>query len=74
MVITTVQQVKLLGVIIDSKLKLDDHVKSLCLKANRNAAKCHKFMFSRILCCLFLSFVWYSALSSCIVICCKPIM
>ena len=38
MVITTVQQVKLLGVIIDSKLKFDDHVKSLCLKANRNVS------------------------------------
>ena len=38
MVITTVQQVKLLGVVIDSKLKFDDHVKSLCLKANRNVS------------------------------------
>ena len=38
MVITTVQQVKLLGVIIDSKLKFDDHVKSICLKANRNVS------------------------------------
>ena len=37
-VITTVQQVKLLGVVIDSKLKFDDHVKSLCLKANRNVS------------------------------------
>ena len=36
MVITTVDKVKLLGVIIDSKLKFDEHVKSLCLKANRN--------------------------------------
>ena len=36
MVITTVRQVKLLGVIIDSKLEFDDHVKFLCLKANRN--------------------------------------
>ena len=36
MVITTVQQFKLLGVIIDSKLKFD--VKSLCLKANRNVS------------------------------------
>ena len=36
MVITTVDKVKLLGVIIDSKLKFDGHVKSLCLKANRN--------------------------------------
>ena len=39
MVITTVQQVKLLGVIIDSKLKFDDHVKSLCLKSLSRAAK-----------------------------------
>ena len=38
MVITTVQQVKLLGVINESKLKFDDHVKSLCLKANRNVS------------------------------------
>ena len=36
MVITTVDKVKLLGVIIDSKLKFDEHVKSLCIKANRN--------------------------------------
>ena len=36
MVITAVQQIKLLGVVIDSKLKFDGHVKSLCLKANRN--------------------------------------
>ena len=36
MVIRTVDKVKLLGVIIDSKLKFDEHVKSLCLKANRN--------------------------------------
>ena len=35
---------------------------------------CHTVMFSRVLCCLFLSFVWYNTLSSCIVICCKPIM
>ena len=38
MVITTVQQVKLLGAIIDSKLKFDDHVKFPCLKANRNVS------------------------------------
>ena len=38
MVITTVEQVKLLGVIIDSKLKFDDHVKSLCNKTNRNVS------------------------------------
>ena len=36
MIITTVDKVKLLGIIIDSKLKFDGHVKSLCLKANRN--------------------------------------
>ena len=36
MVITTVDKVKLLGVIIDSMLKFDDHIKSLSLKANRN--------------------------------------
>ena len=36
MVIKTVDKVKILGVIIDSKLKFDEHVKSLCLKANRN--------------------------------------
>ena len=38
MVIKTVDKVKLLGVIINSKLKLDEHVKSLCLKANRNVS------------------------------------
>ena len=38
MAITTVQQVKLLGAIIDSKLKFDGLVKSLCLKANRNVS------------------------------------
>ena len=36
MAITTVDKVKILGVIIDSKLRLDKHVKSLCLKASRN--------------------------------------
>ena len=36
MVVKTVDKVKLLGVIIDSKLKFDEYVKSLCLKANRN--------------------------------------
>ena len=36
LVIATIQQVKLLGVTNDSKLKFDDHVKSLFLKANRN--------------------------------------
>ena len=36
-VVKTVDRVKLLGVIIDSKLKFDEHVKSLCLKANRNS-------------------------------------
>ena len=36
MVVKTVDKVKLLGVIIDSKLKFDEHVKSLWLKANRN--------------------------------------
>ena len=36
MVVKTVDKVKLLGVIIGSKLKFDEHVKSLCLKANRN--------------------------------------
>ena len=35
MVITTVDKVKLLGIIIDSKLKFDEHVKSHGLKANR---------------------------------------
>ena len=34
--VKTVDRVKLLGVIIDSKLKFDEHVRSLCLKANRN--------------------------------------
>ena len=37
-VITPVQQDKLLGVILDSKLKFDDHVKSICLKGNRNVS------------------------------------
>ena len=36
LIITTVDKVKLLGVIIDSKLKFDEHVKSLCIKAKRN--------------------------------------
>ena len=36
MVITTIDKVKLLGVIIDSKLNFDEHVKSLGLKTNRN--------------------------------------
>ena len=36
MVITTVDNVKLLGMIVDSKLKFDEHFKSLCLNANRN--------------------------------------
>ena len=36
MVILTVDKAKLLGVIIDYKLKFDEHVKSLCLKTNRN--------------------------------------
>ena len=36
MVIRTVDKVKLVGVTIDSKLKFDVHVKSLCLKAHRN--------------------------------------
>ena len=36
MVIATVDKVKLLGFIIDSKLKFDEYVKSLCLTANRN--------------------------------------
>ena len=36
MVIKTLVNIKLLGVIIDSKLKFDEHVKLLCLKANRN--------------------------------------
>ena len=36
MVVKTVEKFKLLGVIIDSKLKFDEHVKLLCLKANRN--------------------------------------
>ena len=35
MVITTVDKVKLLGVIIDSRLKFDEHVKSLCLKSKQ---------------------------------------
>ena len=30
--------VQLLGGIIDSKLKFDEHVKSLCLEANRNSS------------------------------------
>ena len=37
-------------------------------------SRCHTFMFSLVLCCLFLSFVWYIALSSCIVICCKYLL
>ena len=36
MAITTVDKVRLQGVIIDSKLKFDEHVESFCLKANRN--------------------------------------
>ena len=36
MAIKTVEKVKLLGAIIDSKLKFDEHVKSLCLNANSN--------------------------------------
>ena len=36
MVFKTFDKVKLLGVIIDSELKFDEHIKSLCLKANRN--------------------------------------
>ena len=35
-VVKTVDKVQLLGVIMDSKLECDEHVKSLCLKANRN--------------------------------------
>ena len=35
-VVKTVDKVKLLGVFTDSKLKFDEYVKSLCLKANRN--------------------------------------
>ena len=38
MVITTVDKVKLLGVANDSKLKFDEHIKSLRLKANRNTS------------------------------------
>lgn len=38
MVITAVEQVKLRGVIIDSKLKLYVHVKSLCARAYRNVS------------------------------------
>ena len=38
MVISTVDKAKLLGVIIDYKLKFDEHVKSLCLKTNRNTS------------------------------------
>ena len=36
MVITTVSQSQTSRLIIDSKPKIDEHVKSLCLKANRN--------------------------------------
>ena len=36
MVITTVDNVKLLDIIVDSKVKFDEHFKSLCLKTNRN--------------------------------------
>ena len=36
MIVKTVDKVKLLGVIIDSKLKFDEHVESLCLTTNRN--------------------------------------
>ena len=35
-VMTTVDKVKPLGFVIDSKLKFDGHVKYLCFKANRN--------------------------------------
>ena len=35
MVITTIDKVKLLGVVIDSKLKFDEHVKSLCLNKQK---------------------------------------
>ena len=42
MFITTVDKVKLLGVIVDSKLKFNEHVKSLCLKANRNISALSK--------------------------------
>ena len=35
-VVKSFDKVKLLGVIIDSELKFDEHVKSLCLKTNRN--------------------------------------
>lgn len=35
MAITTVNKVELLGVIIDSKLKLGDHVESLCLESKQ---------------------------------------
>jgi len=38
MIITTIDKVKLLSVIIDSKLQFDEHVKSLYLKANRNTS------------------------------------
>ena len=38
MAITTVDTVKLLGVIIYSKLKFVEHVKSLCLKVKRNVS------------------------------------
>ena len=34
-VVKSFDKVKLLGVIIDSKLKFDEHVKSICLKTNR---------------------------------------
>ena len=36
MVVKTFDKAKLLGVIIDSELKFDEHIKSLCLNANRN--------------------------------------
>ena len=36
MVVKIVDKVKLLGVIVDSKLKFDEHAKSLCLKANKS--------------------------------------
>ena len=35
MILTTVQQVKLLSYTTDSKLKLDEHAKSLCITTNR---------------------------------------
>ena len=42
-IIPSTNQVKLLGITIDAKLKFDTHVESLCVKANRSVSA-----FSRV--------------------------